>query len=59
VTRWYREGKDVQKLLLAVTVYVRHRPLAATQVCLIMTPELLQEAGLRFERYAIAGSIDD
>jgi integrase/recombinase XerD len=56
---WYREGKDVQKLLPALSVYMGHTRLAATQVYLTMTPELLHEASLRFERYAISGGIDD
>lgn len=52
LTTWYREGKDVQKLLPQLSVYMGHAQLAATQVYLTMTPELLQEACLRFERYA-------
>ncbi len=53
LTTWYREGKDVQKLLPQLSVYLGHTHLAATQVYLTMTPELLHEASLRFERYAI------
>jgi integrase/recombinase XerD len=52
LTTWYREGKDVQKLLPQLSVYLGHTHLAATQVYLTMTPELLHEASLRFERYA-------
>jgi integrase/recombinase XerD len=52
LTTWYREGKDVQKLLPQLSVYMGHTYLAATQVYLTMTPELLHEASLRFERYA-------
>jgi len=52
LTGWYQEGKDVQKLLQQLSVYMGHTLLAATQRCLTMTPELLHEAGLRFERYA-------
>ncbi len=51
LTRWYREGKDVQKLLPQLSVYMGHARLAATQAYLTMTPELLHEASLRFERY--------
>lgn len=51
LTAWYREGKDVQKLLPQLSVYMGHTYLAATQVYLTMTPELLHEASLRFERY--------
>jgi integrase/recombinase XerD len=42
----------VQQLLPHLSVYLGHIYLAATQVYLTMTPELLQEAGTRFERYA-------
>jgi integrase/recombinase XerD len=52
LTAWYREGKDVQLLLPQLSVYMGHAHLAATQVYLTMTPELLQEASLRFELYA-------
>ena len=52
LTRWYQEGKDVQKLLQQLSTYMGHTLLAATQRYLTMTPELLHEAGLRFERYA-------
>jgi site-specific recombinase XerD len=50
---WYREGKDVQKLLHQLSVYMGHTNLAATQVYLSMTPDLLHEASQRFERYAM------
>jgi|SRR5260370_24514315 len=52
LTRWYRDGTDVQKLLQQLSVYLGHTRLAATQAYLTMTPELLHEASLRFERYA-------
>jgi integrase len=52
LTAWYREGKDVQLLLPQLSVYMGHTYLAATQVYLTMTPELLYEASLRFELYA-------
>ena len=52
LTTWYREGKDVQKLLPQLSVYMGHTLLAATQRYLTMTPELLHQASLRFERYA-------
>jgi integrase len=51
LTSWYREGADVQKLLPQLSVYLGHVHLAATQVYLSMTPELLAEANARFERY--------
>jgi integrase/recombinase XerD len=54
LTSWYREGADVQALLPHLSVYLGHVHLAATQVYLSMTPELLQAASGRFERYAFA-----
>lgn len=51
LTTWYREGKDVQKLLPALSTYLGHISVAATQVYLTMTPELLRQACRRFERY--------
>lgn len=52
LTEWYQQGADVQKLLPQLSVYLGHCCLSSTQVYLSMTPELLQEAGDRFERYA-------
>jgi integrase/recombinase XerD len=52
LTAWYREGADVQRLLHHLSVYLGHAHLANTQVYLTMTPELLQQANVRFERYA-------
>lgn len=52
---WYRQGADVQRLLPQLATYLGHVHLAATQHYLTMTPELLQEASLRFERYVRAG----
>jgi site-specific recombinase XerD len=55
LTEWYRRGADVQRLLHHLSVYLGHAHLAATQVYLSLTPELLHEAGTRFERYALGG----
>ena len=52
LTSWYRAGADVQRLLPQLSTYLGHVSVAATQVYLTMTPELLREACLRFERYA-------
>jgi integrase len=52
LTTWYRRGQDVQRLLPHLSVYLGHVHLAATQVYLHMTPELLQQASRRFQRYA-------
>jgi site-specific recombinase XerD len=53
LVRWYREGKDVQKLLPQLSVYMGHTNLVATQAYLSMTSDLLHEASQRFERYAM------
>ena len=51
VTAWYRDGKDVQRLLPALSTWLGHSNLAGTKVYLSMTPELLHEACARFDRY--------
>lgn len=51
VVAWYRSGLDVQRLLPGLSTHLGHVDLASTQVYLTMTPELLAEASLRFERY--------
>jgi len=49
---WYREGKNVQRLLPHLTTYLGHLRIMETQRYLTMTTELLQQASLCFERYA-------
>ena len=56
LTAWYRQGADVQRLLPMLSTYLGHADPAGTQVYLSMTPELLQQASLRFERYARGAS---
>ena len=51
LTSWHREGADVQTLLPALSTYLGHGSVAATQVYISMTPDLLDEAGRRFEHY--------
>ena len=51
LTAWYRQGADVQRMLPLLSTYLGHASVAGTQVYLTMTPELLGEAALRFERY--------
>ncbi len=41
----------MQRLLPLLSTYLGHASVAGTQVYLTMTPELLHEASLRFERY--------
>jgi site-specific recombinase XerD len=52
LTEWYRQGADVQRLVHHLSVYLGHAHLRHTQVYLTMIPELLQQAGKLFERYA-------
>lgn len=52
---WYKEGKDVNKLLFHLSTYMGHIDLSSTQIYLTMTPELLREANRRFEEYALKG----
>ena len=56
LTAWYRQGADVQRLLPVLSTYPGHKDLTGTQVYLSMTPQLLQQASLRFERYARGGN---
>jgi site-specific recombinase XerD len=49
---WYREGKNVQRLLPHLTTYLGHARIQDTARYLSMTTELLQQASLCFEHYA-------
>ncbi len=53
LVNWYQSGADVQRLLPQLATYLGHVHIAATQKYLTLTPELLREASLRFERYAM------
>ncbi len=55
LTDWYRRGKDVQRLLPVLSIYLGHTDLEGTKVYLPMTPELLQHASSRFAGYAMGG----
>ena len=55
LTSWYRAGADVQRLLPALSTYLGHANLDGTSVYLSMTPELLHEASVRFDRYVNGG----
>ncbi len=52
---WYRDGKQVQRLLPHLATYLGHRSVKETQRYLTMTADLTMEAGLRFLKYAIPG----
>jgi integrase len=53
---WYRQGADVQSLLVKLSAYLGHVDIAATQKYLTWTPELREQASARFARYAFGGS---
>jgi site-specific recombinase XerD len=53
---WYRRGADLQRLLPGLATYLGHKDLSGTQRYLTLTPELLREASLRFEQYALENS---
>jgi len=50
---WYRQGKDVQRLLPHLATYLGHVHIDDTAIYLTMTKELLQEASSCFARYAL------
>jgi integrase/recombinase XerD len=51
---WYRQGEDVQHLLVKLSAYLGHVDIAATQKYLTWTPELREQANARFARYAFS-----
>jgi integrase/recombinase XerD len=55
VLAWYRDGKDVQRLLPQLATYLGHIDIKSTERYLRMTPELLKEASRRFAQYAQCG----
>jgi len=58
LTNWYRQGADVQRLLPVLSTYLGHADLEGAKVYLSMTPELLEQASLRFADYASGGQHD-
>lgn len=57
LTAWYREGKDVQKLLPLLSTYLGHTDIGGTQHYLTMTPDLLQQASDRFASYVFPSEV--
>ena len=49
---WYRQGKEVQRLLPHLSTYLGHVSIDETATYLRMTTELLGEASSRFENYS-------
>jgi integrase/recombinase XerD len=56
LVNWYREGADVQALLVNLSTYLGHVDLSGTQKYLTITPDLRVQASARFARYALGGS---
>ena len=56
---WYRSGEDLQFMLPRLATFLGHVNLAGTQRYLTLTPELLDEASARFERYALGTTLGD
>jgi site-specific recombinase XerD len=59
LTAWYREGANVQARLPLLATYLGHSSVAGTVCYLSMTPVLLSEAALRFQRYALPPKEND
>jgi len=57
--RWYREGLDPQARLYRLSTFMGHVDPASTAVYLTITPQLLTEAGRRFEAFAQAAWSED
>jgi site-specific recombinase XerD len=55
LTACYREGGNVQQLILRLSTYLGHVGLGSTQRYLTLTPELLSQASNRFEQYGTQG----
>lgn len=49
---WYDRGADVQRLLPLLATHLGHISIETTKHYLTMTPELLEQANARFDRYA-------
>lgn len=58
LTAWYHNKEDLNRLLPLLSIYLGHTGLESTRHYLTLTPELLNEASLRFERFAVGGKND-
>ena len=56
LVRWYRQGRDIQPLLIQLSAYLGHASIGGTQKYLTLTPELRGQASARFARYALGGA---
>lgn len=51
MTAWYKEGRDMQAMLPILSTYLGHDHIDSTAVYISFVPELLHEAGRKFEDY--------
>ena len=54
VAAWYRQGRDVDALLPALSTYLGHVSVEGTRLYLIANGGLLEQAGARFEHWTSA-----
>ncbi len=57
VTRWYQDGMDARGLMPNLSIYLGHTQVEGTYWYLSATPELMDSAARRFERYANRGGL--
>ena len=50
--RWYQEGVDVDRKMLALATYLGHAKVSDTYWYLSAVPELMAVTGQRFEQFA-------
>ena len=50
--RWYEDGADVDRKILALATYLGHAKVTDTYWYLSVTPELMAITSQRFERFA-------
>jgi integrase len=59
LVRWYAEGADVDRMMLALSTYLGHTEIFYTYWYLSSVPELMMIAAGRFEQYADLGGGHD
>ncbi len=57
--RWYREGTDIDQMMLALSTYLGHTKISHTYWYLSAAPELMALAGGKFERFVDLAGVDD
>jgi integrase len=57
--RWYREGTDIDQMILALSTYLGHTKISHTYWYLSAVPELMALAGGKFERFVDLAGADD